>query len=98
MDGRLWHGTQHSNLLILSPHFFHSMLTCQATQCGIATHQKGWSEISKKIRLQLWAGCARRDGVRAAAAPADARGELLAAAPSAEGAAGVWNALDDLGL
>ena len=36
--------------------------------------------------------------MRAAAAREGARGESMAAAPPAEGAAGVWNALGDLGL
>ena len=98
MDRRLWHGTQHSNLLLLIPHFFHSMLTCHATQHGIAEHQNSRSEITRKIRRQAGAGSARGDGASAAAAPAGARGEPMAAAPPAVGAAGVWNALGDLGV
>ena len=82
----------------MPPYFFHSTLMGQATQCGIEEQQNSRLETSRKIRLQLWAGCARRDGVRAAAAPADARGESLAAAPPVEGGAGMWNALGDSGF
>ena len=84
---RLWRGTQHSSLLASTPNFFYSTLTCHTTQIGIAEHQNSRAEISRKIRLQLWAGCAPRGGVRAAAAPAGARGEPRAAPPPVEGAA-----------
>ena len=46
----------------------------------------------------MWESYARRDGVSAAAAPAGASSEPVAAAPPVEGGAGVWNALGDSGF
>ena len=88
LDRRLRRCTKHSSLLPLTPIFFGSPLTCHTTQCGIAKHQISFAKISRKIRLQRWAGCARRDGVSAAAAPGGARGEPTALVPPAEGATG----------
>lgn len=64
-----WCGKQHSFLLASTPYFFHSTLTLHSTRYGITEYQNSRAQVSRKIRQQAWAGWARRDGVRAAAAP-----------------------------
>ena len=92
------HGTQQPFLLALTPYFFHSTLAVHTSRDGITEQQNSLAQISRKYRLDLWAGSARRDGASAAAAPADTRDEPTSLAPPVEMVVGMRNALSDFGF
>ena len=98
VDPLVWRGTQHSFLRAWTPYFFQSRPHCPKEGYAIAGPKKCRAIFSTKIRLQVWARCARRDSVRAATAPVGARGESMASVATANWVVGARNALGAFGF